>query len=98
MLSCRVAEDACSKSSVSETVVAGEEVNTASKDSMAAIGGVTDWSSARSVLYFWTMSKSGLMNCRLLVFDGDLACGLCCLVAVKGQRLPGNHQLKYPPI
>ena len=41
---------------------------------MAAIGGVREASSVSSDLYFWTMSKSGLRNCRPFVFDGDLAC------------------------
>ena len=41
---------------------------------MAAIGGVREASSVSSDLYFWTMPKSGLRNCRPFVFDGDLAC------------------------
>lgn len=41
---------------------------------MAAIGGVSEESPASSDLYFWTMSKSGLRNCRLFACDGDLEC------------------------
>lgn len=48
---------------------------------MAAIGGVREGSSVSSDLYFWTMSNSGLWNCRPLVFDGDLACCFDCRVA-----------------
>ena len=52
MLSRRVLEAAWRRSSVSDTVVAGEDVNKASRDSIAAIGGVRDESSASKVLYF----------------------------------------------
>ena len=74
MLSRRIAEDTWRRSRVSDTVVAGDEVNSASRDSMAAIGGVREESSASNDLYFWTMSKSGPRNCRLFVSDCDLAC------------------------
>jgi hypothetical protein len=70
----RVAEDAWRRSRVSDTVVAGDEVNSASRVSMAAIGGVREESSASNDLYFWTMSKSGPRNCRPFACDGDLAC------------------------
>lgn len=78
MFSRRVADDACSRSSVSDTVVAGEDVKRAISDSIAAIGGVRELSSASNDLYFWTMSKSGLRKCRPFVFDGDLACCFDC--------------------
>ena len=51
-MSRRVLEAAWRRSSVSDTVVAGEDVNKARRDSIAAIGGVRDESSASRVLYF----------------------------------------------
>ena len=64
----------------------------ARRDSIAAIGGVRDGSSARSFLYFSTMSKSGLLDCRFCMLESDLGRCLDCPVADTCQHLAGIHR------
>jgi hypothetical protein len=53
------------RSSVSETVVAGVEVRSPIKDSIAAIGGVREGSEARRLWYLATISNGTDDDCKL---------------------------------